>query len=184
METIRPICLQYLLSGPSHEKLVDVYHRGENWRGLLANWMWKGQEKEAPRVSVMLGGMQQLSTLLWSPTYLSSGMLSPTEDSDIRSVTFWSMQMAERNKTEMSLERWALVQRLWMMRPQGFHFYLILANVMGSSSLPSRRLYINKEERPGKSEKDGEFIYSSSILEAHIVPGTVLGATLMELAWW
>ena len=44
--------------------------------------------------------------------------------------------------------------------------------------LPSRRLCVNKEERPGKSEKDGEFTYSSSILEAHYVPGTVLGATL------
>ena len=52
---------------------------------------------------------------------------------------------------------------------------------MGSSSLPSRRLCVNKEERPGKSEKDREFIYSSSILEAHYVPGTVLGATLT--AW-
>ena len=73
--------------------------------------MLKEQEKEGPRVSIRLGGMHQFSTLLWSPTYLSSSMLPPTEDSDIRSVTFWQKhrqtQMADRNKTEMSLERWA-----------------------------------------------------------------------------
>lgn len=182
METIRPICLQYLLSGPSQEKLVDLCHRGKNWRGLLANWMWKEQKKEGPRVSIRLGGMQQFSTLLWSPNYLSSSMLPPTEDSDIPSVTFW--QKHRQTKWQIEIKpRWARKgghsTASWMMRQQGFHFYHILANVMGSSSL-----HINKEERPAKSEKDGEFIYSSSILEAHCVPGTVLGAALMELAWW